>query len=58
LKFDNQYNIITDAQYGFKKNISTIFVLQSLINRTLKKDKCKRLLTIHFEKIDTIFGIS
>ncbi|KAK3086335.1 hypothetical protein FSP39_017010 [Pinctada imbricata] len=40
LDWDREYNLITDAQFGFKPGHSTvdaIFVLQSLINRTLKK---------------------
>ena len=40
LQWDKEYCIITDAQFGFKPGLSTvdaIFVLQSLINRTLQK---------------------
>ena len=42
VEFDKSYNKITDAQFGFRKNMSTvdaIFVLQALINRTLKNKK-------------------
>ena len=40
LEWDKTHNILTDAQFGFRPGHSTvdaIFVLQSLINRTLKK---------------------
>ena len=40
LEWDKKFNIITDAQFGFRPGNSTvdaIFVLQSLINKTLKK---------------------
>ena len=40
LEWDKTHDIITDAQFGFRPGNSTIdaiFVLQSLINRTLKK---------------------
>jgi hypothetical protein len=42
LKWDKENSVISDAQFGFKPGHSTvdaIFVLQSLINRTLKKRK-------------------
>ena len=42
LKFDQENDIITDAQFGFRKDMSTIdaaFILQFLINRTLKNKK-------------------
>ena len=42
LKLDHDYNIVTDAQFGFRNQMSTIdaiFILQSLINKTLKKKK-------------------
>lgn len=38
LEWDNKYDILTDAQFGFRPGLSTvdaIFVLQSLINKTL-----------------------
>ena len=40
LKWDKENSVITDAQFGFRPGHSTvdaIFVLQSLINRTLKR---------------------
>jgi hypothetical protein len=38
LDWDKNYNIITDAQFGFRAGHSTIdFALQTLINKTLKK---------------------
>ena len=40
LEWDKKYNIITDDLFGFKPGNSTIdaiFVLQSLINKSLKK---------------------
>ena len=40
LKWDSENNVITDAQFGFKQDFSTvdaIFVLQSIINRNLSK---------------------
>ena len=42
LEWNSENDVITDAQFGFKPGFSTIdaiFVLQSLINRTLKKEK-------------------
>lgn len=42
LEWDQRYNIITDAQFGFKPGVGTIdaiFVLQNLISRTLKNKK-------------------
>ena len=39
LEWDKTYNLITDAQFGFKPGYGTvdaIFVLQSIINRTLQ----------------------
>ena len=41
-EWNSENDVITDAQFGFKPGFSTIdaiFVLQSLINRTLKKKK-------------------
>ena len=40
LKLDNENNIITDAQFGFRPGHSTvdaIFILHTLINKYLKK---------------------
>ena len=40
LKWEKQYNVLTDAQFGFRNGLSTvddIFVLQTLINKTLSK---------------------
>ena len=47
VSFEMKYNKVTDAQFGFRKNSSTvdaIFALQSLVNRTLKKKKTSLLL--------------
>ena len=53
LKWDKKYNIITDAQFGFKAGLGTtdaIFVLQSLINRTLKNRKRLYCCFIDYKK--------
>ena len=53
LHWDKEYNIITDAQFGFKPGLSTIdaiFVLQSLINRTLKKKKKLYCCFVDYQK--------
>jgi len=42
LNWDKHYTILTDTQFGFRPGVSTtdaIYVLQSLINRTLYKNK-------------------
>ena len=42
LEWDKEYNITTDAQFGFKHNASTIdaiFVLQTLVNKMLRNKK-------------------
>ena len=51
--FDNQNSVITDAQFGFRKNLSTIdaiFVLQTLINKTLKHRKRLYCAFIDYKK--------
>ena len=53
LAWDKEYNIITDAQFGFKPGLGTvdaIFVLQSLINRTLKNRKRLYCCFIDYKK--------
>ena len=53
LHWDKEYNIITDAQFGFKPGLSTIdaiFVLQSMINRILKKKKKLYCCFVDYQK--------
>ena len=53
LAWDKDYSIITDAQFGFKPGLGTsdaIFVLQSLINRTLKNRKRLYCCFIDYKK--------
>lgn len=53
LTADRNYNVITDAQFGFRKNMSTIdaiFILQSLIQRTIKKKRKLYCCFIDYKK--------
>jgi hypothetical protein len=53
LIWDSDNDIITDAQFGFKPGASTvdaIFVLQSLINRTLKKKRRLYCCFVDYQK--------
>ena len=53
LDWDKEHCIITDAQFGFKPGFGTtdaIFVLQSLINRTLKNRKRLYCCFIDYKK--------
>ena len=53
LEWDKTHNIITDAQFGFKSGSSTtdaIFVLQSLINRTLRRKKRLYCCFVDYQK--------
>lgn len=53
MKWDQKYNVITDAQFGFKPGCSTIdaiFVLQTMINKTLKSKKRLYCCFIDYKK--------
>ena len=53
MDWDKEHSIITDAQFGFKPGFGTtdaIFVLQSLINRTLKNRKRLYCCFIDYKK--------
>ena len=53
LQWDKEHNIITDAQFGFKPGVSTIdaiFVLHSLVRRTLKRKKKLYCCFIDYQK--------
>ena len=53
LEWDNENNILTDAQFGFRPGMSTvdaIFVLQSLINKTLKNKRRLYCCFVDFQK--------
>ena len=50
LEWENSYNILTDAQFGFRGGLSTvdaIFALQAIIKRSLdSKNRCTVVLLI------------
>ena len=53
LKWEKEYNVLTDAQFGFRNGLSTvdaIFVLQTLINKTLSKKKRLYCCFVDFQK--------
>ena len=53
LDWNSKNDVITDAQFGFKPGFGTIdaiFVLQSLISRTLKRKKCLYCCFIDYRK--------
>jgi hypothetical protein len=64
LEWDNEHNVLTDAQFGFRPEFSTLdatFVLQSLINKTFKNKKLLYCCFVDFQRrltlsIDTSYG--
>ena len=53
MEWEKEYNIVTDAQFGFRSGLSTvdaIFVLQSLINKTLNGKKRLYCCFVDFQK--------